>query len=61
MSYSCTSTFHGSSASKSPTFLAWGNCANRSDRYACGSTPFALAVSTIENRLALATHPSRYH
>jgi hypothetical protein len=34
-----------------------GNCANSSDRSAYGSTPFAFAVSTIENKLALATAP----
>jgi hypothetical protein len=41
-------TFHGNNISKSSTFFAWGRRWKIIERYACGSTPFALALSTSE-------------
>jgi hypothetical protein len=50
--------FHGSIDSKSSTVRRCGNRAKSRDKYACGSMPFALQVSTNENGLALALAPA---
>jgi hypothetical protein len=50
--------FHGSIDSKSSTVHRCGKRSKSRDKYACGSMPFALQVSTSENRLALALAPA---
>jgi hypothetical protein len=41
-------TFHGSIVSEFSTVERNGSCGQSSEKYACGSTPLALAVSTTE-------------